>query len=111
MLAGDLFSHAMLKAQETSMKLHRRQDQPTSIEAAQAIAPKLNEIQQQVLTYAKVMNDGFTDVDLNKYFNSTASTYRTRRAELVAKGLIVDSWQREKINGRNHIVWILKDYL
>jgi len=111
MLAGDLFSHAMLKAQETSMKLHRRQDQPTSIEAAQAIAPKLNEIQQQVLIFAASKLKGFTDVDLNEYFKSTASTYRTRRAELVAKGFIVDSWQRVKVNGRKHIVWILKDYL
>jgi hypothetical protein len=111
MLAGDLFAHAMLKAQEASIKLHRRHDQPTSIEAAEAIAPKLNEIQQQVLSYAKDMKYGFTDVDLNKFFESTSSTYRTRRAELVAQGLLADSWQREKINGRKHIVWILKDYL
>ena len=111
MLDGDLFAHAMLNAQKASMKLHRRQDQPTSIEAAEAIAPKLNEIQQQVLIFARNKEQGFTDVDLNKFFNSTASTYRTRRAELVAKGLLVDSWQREKINGRNHIVWILKEYV
>jgi len=107
----DLFVKGLLKVQEQSIKLHRRHDHDTSIEAAIAIAPKLNEIQQQVLAFARNQPDGFTDVDLNKFFNCTGSTFRTRRAELVAKGLIINSWKRERIHGRSHIVWILKDYL
>lgn len=110
-MIGDIFGDALLQVQALSIKLHRRQDQDTSIEAAIAIAPQLNEIQQQVLTFARNKPDGFTDVDLNKFFNCTGSTFRSRRAELVTKGLIVDSWQREKINNRNHIVWILKEFV
>lgn len=63
------------------------------------------------MAFARNKPKGFTDVDLNKFFNCTGSTFRSRRAELVTKGLIVDSWQREKINGRKHIVWIWKEYV
>lgn len=110
-MIGDLFGDALLQVQALSIKLHRRQDQPTSIEAAIAIAPQITELQAEVMAFARNRPEGFTDIDLNKFFNCTGSTFRSRRAELVAKGLIVDSWQRQKINNRNHIVWIWKEYL
>ena len=110
-MIGDLFGDALMQVQALSIRLHRNQDHDTSIAAAEAIAPKINEIQSQVLAFANNQPDGFTDVDLNKFFNSTGSTFRTRRKELVEKGLIVNSWKRERINGRMHIVWILKEFL
>jgi hypothetical protein len=110
-MIGDLFGDAMMKVQELSIKLHRKHDHDTSIGAAIAIAPKLNEIQLQVMAYANNKPNGFTDVDLNKFFNCTSSTFRTRRKELVEKGLIANSWKRERVNGRMHIVWISKEFL
>lgn len=84
----------------------RRGDPSTSHEAAAAIAPKVSKIKADVEAYAKSRGIiGFTDIDLNEHFKSTGSTYRSRRAELVRAGLIIDSGARQKIAGHNHIVW------
>jgi len=104
------FVTRLMKVQEVSLKLHRRQDQDTSIEAAIRIAGQLNTLQNKVYDYATRMKEGFTDHDLNEYFGSTYSTWRSRRAELTAKGIIVNSGRKYKINNTNRIVWILKEY-
>lgn len=94
-------------------QLHRAWDQPTSVEAADAIVPHLTQMQDMIELWARHLGPfGFTDVDLNRNFGSTSSAYRSRRSELVRKGLIVDSGRRTRLprTGRNAIVWVHADY-
>ena len=92
-------------------KLFRRESRQTSIDAAQSIVPSLTEIQNAVLQYANTMPTGFTDDQMNRHFQSYGSTYRTRRAELTAKNLIVDSGKVSRLpSGRNATVWLLAKF-
>lgn len=91
----------------------RRSDPETSFEAAESVMPHLNEIQKKVEEFAISQNKwGFTDFELNNHFNHTGSTYRSRRAELADRGIIVDSGRRkqQQSNGRKFIIWIHRDY-
>ena len=92
--------------------MYRRWDQPTSIEAAEFIKPKAKEIRAIVLDYTESRaTDGFTDYEMNSYFEATSSTYRSRRAELVESGLIKDKGTTKRgPNGRNYKVWVHHDY-
>lgn len=92
---------------DISHTLHRQHDQPTSIAAAQAIAPKLTELQEHVLAYAHTRPDGFTDHDLARDLGDATSTLRTRRAEMTRAGKIVDSGKRVRVPGRKRefILW------
>ncbi len=93
-------------------KLFRRDSRATSIEAAESIVPSLTDIQNAVLAYAKQKPTGFTDDEMNRHFQSYGSTYRTRRAELTAKNLIVDSGKLTRLpSGRNATVWVLAQYV
>jgi hypothetical protein len=93
-------------------KLFRRESRATSIEAAESIVPALNALQDAVLAYAKLRPTGFTDDEMNRYFLNYGSTYRTRRAELTAKNLIVDSGKLARLpSGRNATVWILTEFM
>jgi hypothetical protein len=93
-------------------KLFRRDSRATSIEAAESILPSLTDIQNAVLAYAKQKPTGFTDDEMNRHFQSYGSTYRTRRAELTAKNLIVDSGKLTRLpSGRNATVWVLAQYV
>ena len=93
-------------------KLFRRDSRATSIEAAESIVPALTDIQNAVLAYAKQKPTGFTDDEMNRHFQSYGSTYRTRRAELTAKNLIVDSGKVSRLpSGRNATVWVLAYYV
>lgn len=87
----------------------RGSDPDTSHEAAESISPRLRELQELVLDYAASQPDGFTDIDLNRHFDTHGSTYRTRRSELVAKGYIRDSGERRAYGangtGRRHVIW------
>jgi hypothetical protein len=106
----DLFDHA---EKNESWKLHRKTDGDTSREAAQAIVKKLTQIQEEVLAYALKRGAlGFTDEQLTQAFYAQGrSTFRTRRAELAARGLIVDSGQRRNYgSGRRHTVWVHADF-
>lgn len=92
-------------------KLHRLNDPVTSREAAEAVYPAINKIQQHVLNYAEGKRKfGFTDIQLNDYFGSTSSTYRSRRAELTAMGLIVDSGRTMLVGKKRHTVWVHRDF-
>lgn len=85
--------------------LHRVTDPETSRISAALVAPKLKKLQADVLRYAQTRKLGFTDLDLTDYFNSTASTYRSRRAELVNLGLIESTGKTTVQKGRPHTVW------
>ena len=64
------------------------------------------------MLYAETRPNGFTDEQMNMYFDTHRSTFRARRSELMHKGLIVDSGRREKmVNGRNATVWILPKFM
>ena len=93
-------------------KMFRRDATDTSIQAAISVYPDLRELQIHVMLYAETRPRGFTDEQMNQYFDTHRSTYRARRAELMHKGLIVDSGRREKMtNGRNATVWILPKFM
>lgn len=98
---------SLLDLPDPSTRLHHRRDPDTSRQAAQSILGALTEIQQRVLDYARDHPEGFTDADLGAAFpGASYSTYRTRRGELVEKGLIVDTGQRVKLpSGRGAVVW------
>ena len=85
--------------------LHRITDPETSRIAAALVAPKLKNLQAAVLRYAQTRKLGFTDLDLTDHFNSTASTYRSRRAELVNLGLIKSTGKTTVQKGRSHTIW------
>ena len=88
--------------------LYRTTDPETSKEAAVSISDKLTAIQDMVLTWAKERGvRGFIDADLERAFHEYGpSTLRTRRNELVARGLIEDSGFRVTVhNNRRRIVW------
>lgn len=101
--AADLFGYC------PSPQAHaRRDDLDTSFAAAEEVTPHIRELQALVLTYAKSCGLGwFTDVALNEHFETTSSTYRTRRSELVNKGLVGDSGERVALGGRGrkHALW------
>jgi hypothetical protein len=88
-------------------KMFRKDAQDTSVEAAESIAPSVPKIASIVYEYAAMRGtQGFTDEEMNQYFETHKSSYRARRAELVDRGLIEDSGLRVKgPNGRNMIVW------
>ena len=92
-------------------KLFRCDAMATSVEAAASIYPSLKELQLKVMVFAKSRPNGFTDEQMNKFFETHTSTYRARRAELVDKGFIVNSGKRERMStGRSAAVWILTEY-
>jgi predicted ArsR family transcriptional regulator len=84
----------------------RSTDPITSHQAAEAIAPKISEIQRRVLRFLTLYPAGLTDWEMEEISNDHSSTIRTRRAELVEMGLVRTAGTR-KIKGRNRIVWKL----
>jgi hypothetical protein len=88
-------------------KMFRKDAKDTSVEAAKSILFALPNIEAVVYEYAAMQGTkGFTDDQMNEYFETHKSTYRARRANLVEKGLVEDSGARVKgPNGRNMTVW------
>lgn len=86
-------------------KLTRRNDPETSRLAANRVFPHLSNIQERVLVFVKNCTAGCTDLDISNYFEEPGSTYRTRRAELVAMGRIKDSGRTIKQAGSRRTVW------
>jgi hypothetical protein len=92
----------------------RRTDPETSHKAADAVTPGLNAIQQQVERYARTRIAGFLDVDLVDAIPDLGpSTLRTRRAELVARNIVLDSGRTSIPEGATtpHTVWIHRDFV
>lgn len=86
-------------------KLTRRNDPETSRLAANRVFNSLTEIQEKVLVFIKNCPQGATDLQISNHFEDDGSTYRTRRAELVAQGRIKNSGRRVKQDGATRIVW------
>jgi len=97
----------------------RRTDPETSHAAAASLTPDtLRASQAAVLKVLENYPQGLTDVDLvDNYGNGvrlglpfqSASGIRSRRAELVAGGLVVDTGARAVLpSGRKAIVWAVK---
>lgn len=80
----------------------------TSLEAAEAIAPKRPKLQAMVLqAIRRVGAFGATDDELQFVLGMDASTERPRRVELVQAGLVRDSGRvRKTRRGRNAVVWV-----
>jgi len=87
----------------------RHTDPSTSHEAAMTVG-RITETQEFIL---KALKRPATDVDLlERYRNYKTAPYasesgiRSRRAELVKQGLVVDTGKRARLaSGRNAIVW------
>ncbi len=80
---------------------------PTSVAAADAIGPALNDLQIRLLAFLRERGDeGATDEEGVESLGWSPSTYRPRRVELVAKGLVRDQGRQRKCrSGRNAAVW------
>ena len=86
-------------------------DPETSHEAATRIASTISETQQLVLDFIRSRGaSGCTDLDIQRRFGNHGSTYRTRRAELTALGLVRDSGVRVTQDGGRRIVWMAVEY-
>jgi hypothetical protein len=89
----------------------RRTDPETSFAAGASVIPNLKEIQQIVFDVLRRHPDGLADPELDveccKIKPRPYSTYRKRRGELVAAGLVFKTSERRKINGSSHSVWAL----
>lgn len=95
---------------KTPQQMTRVSDPSTSHCAAKRIAGNLGELQRKVLDALRAAGDvGLTDYELEERCGSHGSTFRTRRAELVEAGMVVDSGRKRSIMGSNRIVWIIKD--
>lgn len=78
----------------------------TSLAAAEATQPKLNELQQHVLATIR-FNIGCTDEEIGTWTGLPGNTVRPRRRELQLAGLIRDSGRtRATASGRQAVVWI-----
>lgn len=94
--------------EDQARRLSRTTDPETSKEAAASVAPKLSALQERVLTFAVACGPtGFTDREMVKAMGvGSDSTWRTRRSELVKRGLIEDTGiTTREINGRRHTIW------
>lgn len=86
-------------------RLTRRTDPETSRLAANRVFNSLTDIQEKVLLFVKCCPNGATDLQISNHFEDDGSTFRTRRAELVAQGRIKNSGRRVKQDGSTRIVW------
>jgi hypothetical protein len=88
--------------------LYRATDPDTSrLAASHFNAQRITEIQRAILAYMLGYPSGVTDLDIQRHFNDMGSTYRTRRAELVAQGRVKDSGRRMTQQARKRILWQL----
>lgn len=93
----------------------RRTDPDTSLEAAAVASQGIERQRNLVLAYAKGRGDkGFMDVDLEEAHPlESDSGLRTRRSELTARNIILDSGRRDRAAGSNRkrIVWMHRDWV
>lgn len=84
----------------------------TSIEAAEAIAPKCGRLQQMTLTAIReAMGGGLTADEASERLEMDRWSIQPRVSELRAKGLIVDSGlRRRNLTGKRAVVWCLPEY-
>ncbi len=68
---------------------------------------RITKIQREILNFMAKYPSGVTDLDLQRNFGDSTSTYRTRRAELVVQGRVRDSGRRMVQLARKRILWQL----
>ncbi|MFL6864082.1 MAG: hypothetical protein ACJ8DZ_13895 [Allosphingosinicella sp.] len=105
---GDLLSGSAGQAHA------RRRDPDTSHQAADSVTPELRQMQVRVAEFAKGRGvSGFTDAEMSSVLKDDGSTYRTRRSELTARNIIIDSGERRAWgdSSRMRIVWRHRDYV
>jgi hypothetical protein len=81
----------------------------TSLDAYRSVKPAITSLQSLVLsTLREAGEKGLTDEELtDRHSDENRSTYRTRRAELVRRGLVRATGQKRRLrNGRQGRVWI-----
>lgn len=86
-------------------RLVRRDNPDTSYQAAKRVLPHLSNLQERVLVFIKNCPQGCTDLDISRYFEDDRSTFRTRRAELVAMGRVRNSGRTIKQAGSRRTIW------
>lgn len=87
----------------------RNTDPSTSREAAASVL-RIRETQQHILdtlrTHGPLTDEQISHVAFEEGWYTSPSGLRTRRAELVEKGLIADSGERHRTaSGRRTIIW------
>jgi hypothetical protein len=92
--------------------LARVTDPSTSHEATARIASTMSDTQKLVLDFIRSRGaSGCTDLDIQRRFGNHGSTYRTRRAELTALGLVRDSGVRVMQDKGRRIVCVISEQL
>lgn len=104
----DLFGDSPVFLPRVPDQITRTTDPSTSFSAASSVIANLKEIQQEVYHVLSSYPDGLTDYELEEKCGSHGATYRTRRAELVELGLVINTGLKKKILGHNRIIWRLK---
>lgn len=92
-------------------RMTRRSDPITSFQAAEVAEKHISRTARNVLAYARTVGErGFTDLEMENFLCDGTSNSRSRRRELVDKGLIVDTGKRLRLHGdtRHRIVWRAK---
>jgi hypothetical protein len=92
----------------------RRTDPKTSHDAAAAVTPDLPDLQALVERFALGRPEGFLDIELVRWREDLGpSTLRTRRAELGARNIILDSGRRRTPHGAKspHTIWIHRSFV
>lgn len=93
----------------------RNSDPQTSHEAAAAATQGIERQRALVRAYAKSRGDrGFMDIDLEEAHPlESDSGLRTRRSELTARNIVLDSGRRDRAPGstRRRIVWVHRDFV
>jgi hypothetical protein len=92
----------------------RRTDPDTSHDAAAAVSPDLRALQMRVEAFAlRAGPHGFTDAEMEANLGDSGSTLRTRRSELSARNIVLDSGQRRTFgdSARRRIVWVHRSFV
>lgn len=76
----------------------------TSREAAEAVEPRTGTQRRRVYDLIRETG-GCTDIDCQRVLGLDGNTERPRRVELVEAGLVRDSGERRRVNGRRMIIW------
>jgi hypothetical protein len=90
----------------TDRAVARRTDPATSWAAARSLDPTVLRASQKLVLAAMQDHGPMTDDDLIGLVPMSPSGARSRRSELVTKGLVYDTGKRETLpSGRRAIVW------
>ena len=91
----------------------RRTDPDTSHSAADAATVEITNKRKLVEHYAAGRPYGFMDAQMSQDLGDEGSTLRTRRSELTAQNIIMDSGKRGRFGDseRERIIWIHRNFV